>query len=124
MPELRCGFHIYLHVLLVARIQCLFPTMHLRMGVKKPHLYKLPLWLVNLADLVLILAPSFGSLGKHTSIQLGSDLICATSTSQRSIEGSARYSTGVELQRSSCEAVASFAKASTREFPTLGTCLT
>ena len=44
--------------------------------------------------------------------------------SQRSIEVSARYSTGVELLRSSCEAVASFAKASAREFSALGTCLT
>ena len=44
--------------------------------------------------------------------------------SQRSIEGSARYSTCVELLRSSCEAVASFAKASAREFSALGICLT
>ena len=57
-------------------------------------------------------------------IQFGSDLIWATCTSQRSIEGSARYSTGVELLRSSCEAVASFAKASAREFSAIGTCLT
>ena len=58
------------------------------------------------------------------SIQLGSDSTGATSTSQRSIEGSARYSTGVDLQRSSYGAVASFAKASAREFSALGTCLT
>ena len=58
------------------------------------------------------------------SIKFGSDPIWATSKSQRSIEGSVRYSTGVELLRSSCEAVASFAKASAREFFALGTCLT
>ena len=94
-----------------------FPEMHLRMGVKKPRFYKLPLWLVNLADLVLILAASFGSSGRRPSImysqmgsiQLGSDSTGATSTSHRSIEGSARYSIGVDLLRSSCEANASFA---------------
>ena len=40
--------------------------------------------------------------------------------SMRSIEGSARYSTGVSLLRSSCEAVANFSKASAQEFFTLG----
>ena len=87
---------------------------------------------MNLADLVLILDASFWSSGKRPSImysqmgsiQLGSDLTWATSTSQRSIEGSARYSTSVDLPRSSCKAVASFAKASAREFSALGTCLT
>ena len=58
------------------------------------------------------------------SIQFGSDQIWATSMSQRSIEGSARYSTGVELLRSSYGAVASFAKALAREFSALGICLT
>ena len=57
-------------------------------------------------------------------IQFGSDLIWATYTLQRSIEGSARYSIGVELLRSSCEVVASFAKASAREFSALRTFLT
>ena len=58
------------------------------------------------------------------SIQLGYDVTGETSTSVRSIEGSARYSTGVSLLRSSCEAVANFAKASAREFSALGMCLT
>ena len=87
---------------------------------------------MDLADLVLILAVSFRSSGRRPSImlsqmgsiQLGSDPIWATSTSQRSIEGSARYSTGVDLLRSSCEVVASFAKASARKFSVLGICLT
>ena len=34
------------------------------------------------------------------------------------------YSTGVDLLRSSCEAVANFAKASAQEFSALGICLT
>ena len=58
------------------------------------------------------------------SIQLGSDMTGATSSSLRSIEGSARCSIGVSLLRSSCEAVASFARASAREFSALGMCLT
>ena len=58
------------------------------------------------------------------SIQLGSDSIGVTTKSQRSIEGSARYSIGVDLPRSSCGPVVNFAKASAREFSALGTCLT
>ena len=58
------------------------------------------------------------------SIQLGSEVTGETSTSVRSIEGSSRYSTGVSLLRSSCEAVANFAKASALEFSALGMCLT
>ena len=58
------------------------------------------------------------------SIQLGSDVTGETSTSVRSIEGFARYSTGVSLLRSSYEAVTNFAKASAREFSALGMCLT
>ena len=41
----------------------------------------------------------------------------------RSTEGSERCSIGVSLLRSSWEAVASFAKASAREFSALGVCL-
>ena len=58
------------------------------------------------------------------SIQLGSVVTGETLTSVRSIEGSARYSTGVSLLRSSYEAVANFSKASAREFSGLGICLT
>ena len=58
------------------------------------------------------------------SIQLGSDVTGETSTLLRSMEGSARCSTGVSLLRSSCEDVASFARVSAREFFALGMCLT
>ena len=58
------------------------------------------------------------------SIQLGSDIIVETSPLSMFIEGSRRCSAGISLPRSSCEAVASFAKASAREFSVLGTCLT
>ena len=57
------------------------------------------------------------------SIQLGSNVTGETSTSARSIEGSARYSTGVSLMRSSCEDVANFSKASAWEFSALDICL-
>ena len=58
------------------------------------------------------------------SIQLGSDMTGETSLLLRSTEGSERCSTGVSLLRSSWEAVASFAKASSREFYALGMYLT
>ena len=58
------------------------------------------------------------------SIQLGSDVTGETSTSVRSMEGSARCSTGVSLLRFSSEAVASFAKVSAQEFSARGMCLT
>ena len=58
------------------------------------------------------------------SIQLGSDVTEETLTSVRSMEGSARCSTGVSLLRSSWEAVANFAKVSAREFSALGMYLT
>ena len=58
------------------------------------------------------------------SIQLSSDVTGETSTPLRSMEGSARCSTGISLLRSSCEAVASFAKVSAREFSALVMCLT
>ena len=58
------------------------------------------------------------------SIQLGSDMTGETSSLLRSTDGSERCLTGVSLLRSSWEAVASFAKASTREFSALGICLT
>ena len=57
------------------------------------------------------------------SIQLGSDMTGETSSLLRSTEGSERCSTGVSLLRSSWEAVASFDKASAREFSALGMCL-
>ena len=57
------------------------------------------------------------------SIQLGFDVTGEISTSVISIEGSARYSTGVRLLRSSCEAVANFAKALAREFSALDICM-
>ena len=57
------------------------------------------------------------------SIQLGSDITGATSPLSMLTEGSERCSTGIILLRSSCEVVASFAKASAREFSALGTCL-
>ena len=44
--------------------------------------------------------------------------------SVRSMEGSARCSTGVSMLRSSWEAVASFAKVYAREFSAPGMCLT
>ena len=58
------------------------------------------------------------------SIQLGTDSTGATTMLYGSIEGSDMYSTGVDLPRSSYEAVANFAKASVREFSALGICLT
>ena len=58
------------------------------------------------------------------SIQLSSDIIGETSPLSMLIEGSGRCSTGISLPKSSCEAVASFAKASAWEFFALGTCLT
>ena len=58
------------------------------------------------------------------SIQLGSDITGETSPLSTLTEGSGRCSIGVSLPMSSCEAVASFAKASAREFSDLGTCLT
>ena len=58
------------------------------------------------------------------SIQLGSDITGVTSLLSMLIEGSERCSTSISLPRSSCEAVASFVKASAQEFSALGTCLT
>ena len=58
------------------------------------------------------------------SIQLGSDITGEVSSSLTLTEGSGRCSTGASLPRSSCEAVASLARASAREFSALGTCLT
>ena len=58
------------------------------------------------------------------SIQLGKDITRETSSLSMFTEGSGRCLTGISLPRSSYEAVASFAKASDREFSTLGTCLT
>ena len=58
------------------------------------------------------------------SIQLGLDITGDNSLLSRLTEGSGRCSTGISLLRSSCEAVASFAKASAREFSVRGTCLT
>ena len=57
------------------------------------------------------------------SIQLGSDITRETSSMSMLTKGSKRCSTGISLPRSSYEAVASFAKASAREFSALGTCL-
>ena len=57
------------------------------------------------------------------SIQLGSDMTGETSSLLRSMEGSERCSTGACLLRSSWEVVASFAKASAREFSALDMCL-
>ena len=54
------------------------------------------------------------------SIQLGSDITGETSPLSMFTEGSGRCSTGISLPRSSCEAVASFSKASAREFSALG----
>ena len=58
------------------------------------------------------------------SIQLGSDITGETSPLSMLTKGSGRCSTGISLPRSSYEVVASFAKASAREFFALGTCLT
>ena len=58
------------------------------------------------------------------SIQLGSDIIGETSSLLTLTEGYGRCSIGVSLPKSSYEAVANFAKASTQEFSDLGTCLT
>ena len=58
------------------------------------------------------------------SIQLGSEVTGETSTSVRSMEGSARCLISVSLLRYSWEVVASFAKVSSREFSALGMCLT
>ena len=57
------------------------------------------------------------------SIQLGSDMTGEISSLMRSTEGSERCSIGVSLLRSSWEAIASFSKASAREFPALGMCM-
>ena len=58
------------------------------------------------------------------SIQLGLDITGETSPLSTLTKGFGRFSIGISLPRSSCEAVASFAKASALEFSTLGTCLT
>ena len=58
------------------------------------------------------------------SIQLGSNITGETSPLSMFTEGYGRCSTGISLLRSSCEAIASFAKASAQEFSALGTCLT
>ena len=52
------------------------------------------------------------------------DITGDTSPLSRLTEGSGRCSMGISLPRSSCEAVASFSKASAREFSVRGTCLT
>ena len=57
------------------------------------------------------------------SIQLGSDMTGEISSLLRSMEGYERCSTGVNLLRSSWEAVASFSRESAHEFSTLGMCL-
>ena len=57
------------------------------------------------------------------SIQLGSNMTGEISLLLRSTEGSERCSTGVNLLRSSWEAVASFSRASAHEFSDLGMCL-
>ena len=88
--------------------------------------------MVNLTDLALSLDASFGSLGNVSSskqsqmgsIQLGSDITGVNSPLSMLIEGSGRCSTGISLPSSSSEAVASFVKASAREFYALGTRLT
>ena len=58
------------------------------------------------------------------SIQLGSDILGETSPLSMLTVGFGRCSTSINLPKSSCEVVASFAKASAQEFSTLGTCLT
>ena len=57
------------------------------------------------------------------SIQLGSNITGETSPLSMLTKGSGRCSIGASLPRSSCEVVASFAKASAQEFSDLGTCL-
>ena len=57
-------------------------------------------------------------------IQLGSDTIGETSPLSMLTMGFGRCSVGINLLRFSCEAVASLAKASAREFSALDTCLT
>ena len=86
---------------------------------------------MNLADLDLSLDAFFESFGSSPSIkqsqmrsiQLGSDMTGEISSLLRSMEGFERCSTGVSLSRSSWEDVASFARASAREFSALGMCL-
>ena len=58
------------------------------------------------------------------SIQLGVVITRRTSSLLTFIEGSMRCSTGTHQSKSSCDAVASLARESTREFFVLGTCLT
>ena len=58
------------------------------------------------------------------SIQLGSNMIGETSPLSMLTEGSRRCSIGISRPRFSYEAIASFSKASAREFFALGTCLT
>ena len=57
------------------------------------------------------------------SIQIDSDMTGETSSLLRSTEGFERCLTGVNLLRSSWEAVVSFAKASAHKFFALGMCL-
>ena len=57
------------------------------------------------------------------SIQLSSDMTGETSSPLRPTEGFERCLTSVCLLRSSWEAIASFAKASAREFSALDMCL-
>ena len=106
--------------------------MHLRRGVEKPRLYRVPRKRANLAYLVLSLDSSFGSLGNvpfNKWSQMGSIQHSAVITGKISsllmfIEGSGRCSTGICLSKSSGDVVANFAKASAYEFSTLRTCLT
>ena len=56
--------------------------------------------------------------------QLDSDITGDTSSSSTFTEGFGRFSIGTSLSRSSHDVVASFARASAREFSALGTCLT
>ena len=58
------------------------------------------------------------------SIQLSSDITGETSSLLKLTKGSGRCSIGISLPRSSCEVIASFAKASAREFYALGTYFT
>ena len=88
--------------------------------------------MVNLADLVLSLDPSFGSSGnvpstkesQMESIQLGTDVTREISLLLVLTEGFERCSTDTRLSRSSCGVIASFSKASACEFFALGTCQT
>ena len=57
-------------------------------------------------------------------IKLGSDITGDASSSSTFIEGSRRCSTSTYLSRSSCDVIASFARASACEFSALGTYLT